>query len=109
MVSLKRKSDGLLEIQYNGIWRSICAENWDIKDAQVICKMISNFSKAAVATKVKVPAGQQNRVWISKVDCFGNETNIESCKNHTWNWENNNCASGRFRAGVICQAGNVHS
>jgi hypothetical protein len=39
-VRLKDNKSGLPEFNYNGQWGTICNENFDTKDASVICNMI---------------------------------------------------------------------
>ena len=94
---------GLVQIRYHGISRPLCADNWDIRDAHVICRM-KGYQRAVVAKKVRIK-DKLDRVWLSNVNCFGNESNIENCKDANWNWENKPCGSGDLRAGVICIGG----
>lgn len=90
---------GRVEIEYHGIVRSICADHWDIRDANVICKM-EGYSGAALATKV--PKDKSDRVWLSDIDCTGTESKIKYCGNVDWNWENKPCTRD-LRAGVVCK------
>jgi len=57
---------------------------------------------AGAALATKVPKGKNDRVWLSDVQCTGNESKIEDCRNVNWNWENKPCTSSHLRAGVVC-------
>ena len=93
----------------NGIWGGVCDDNFDIKDANVICRMLG-FSKATKAFKKSkaddfygiAPSG--NNFVLDDLDCTGNETSIFDCS-HNGEW-NENCAFTDI-AGVQCATGNI--
>lgn len=31
---------GRLEVLYNGVWGSVCGDNWNKKNAEVVCKQL---------------------------------------------------------------------
>ena len=42
--------EGNVEVYYDGKWRYICDDYWDIRDAKVVCRQIG-FTKAILATR----------------------------------------------------------
>ena len=79
----------------------MCGDLWDLKVGHVVCHMLG-FSQALDITKnAKVMYGEgKGRVWLSKVDCRGNETNLVSCKHLVQ--EKGGCSHGNI-AGVVCK------
>ena len=62
---------GRLEIYINSTWGSICADNFDMHDADVACKQLG-FSRAVqVATSFHTPygRGKEGPVWLDEVEC----------------------------------------
>ena len=73
-----------MEIFYNGTWGTICDDNWDIKDAHVVCYELG-FSKALSApTKAQFGAGS-GPIWLDNVQCEGTESSLTNCRHNGWN------------------------
>lgn len=94
---------GRVEVYYNNYWRSICDTNWDLKNAHVICRMLG-YNQGAIAA-IQGFQGSDD-FWLSGVNCTGNETTIENCRNLKWG--KRNCATNS-RAGVVCKSGTCHA
>ena len=65
-----------MEIFNNGQWGFVCANGWDTYDAIVVCqeeKLGSN------GTAIQYTNNQTEILWLSGVDCVGNESQLSSC------------------------------
>jgi deleted-in-malignant-brain-tumors protein 1 len=40
LVNGNYNNEGILEVQYNRTWGTVCADNFDIVDARVACSML---------------------------------------------------------------------
>ena len=72
-----------LETLYNGVWGSVCGENWGPKSTRTICKALG-FPGAGTLVKHFVSGsmltGSKGHVWLSDVRCKGNEGDIADCQ-----------------------------
>jgi len=92
--------EGRVEVLYNGVWGTICADFWDIDDAQVICRQLGlNVLQATSSASFGQGTGT---IWLDNVQCRGNETGIEKCPNNGWG--RHNCSHSED-AGVVCSTG----
>uniref|UniRef100_A0A8C3G6B5 Soluble scavenger receptor cysteine-rich domain-containing protein SSC5D n=1 Tax=Cyclopterus lumpus TaxID=8103 RepID=A0A8C3G6B5_CYCLU len=92
------RCSGRVEIRYDNQWGTVCDDDWDIKDAQVVCRAMD--CGTAQTTKIGSFFGQgQGDIWLDDVDCFGNETSLIHCRHPSVG--ENNCGHGED-AGVVC-------
>jgi len=72
-----------LETLYNGVWGSVCGEDWGPHSTRTMCKALGlpgsgrvkfNFVSGAMGT------GSKGHVWLSKVQCKGSEGDVADCK-----------------------------
>ena len=47
LTSGKSDSEGRVEMCYNGIWGSVCANGWDQVDANLVCAQLGYFGQRA--------------------------------------------------------------
>ncbi|CAM4563915.1 unnamed protein product [Leuciscus chuanchicus] len=92
------RCSGRLEVYHNAVWGSVCADLWDISDAQVVCRQLG-CGAALRADGNSVFGAGEGVVWLNIVECRGNEIHLWDCplslKNHT------DC-SHKEHAGLTC-------
>ncbi len=92
------RCSGRLEVYHNAVWGSVCDDQWDISDAQVVCRQLG-CGAAMRADGNSVFGAGEGVVWLNRVECRGNEIHLWDCplslKNHT------DC-SHKEHAGLTC-------
>ncbi|NXO00159.1 MARCO protein, partial [Rhinopomastus cyanomelas] len=88
-------SRGRVEIFHKGTWGTICDDDWDLRDASVVCRMLG-YSSALSAFTAESGSGE---IWLDNVNCDGHESSIFECSKPDWGV--NNCSHSED-AGVIC-------
>ncbi len=87
---------------HNAVWGSVCDDQWDISDAQVVCRQLG-CGAALRADGNSVFGAGKGVVWMNRVECRGNEIHLWDCplslKNHT------DC-SHKEHAGLTCAGHN---
>ena len=71
-------SQGRVEINYNGVWGTICDSYWGIRDAEVVCRQLG-YRYALNATRDASFGQGTGDIYLALVDCRGNETEIAYC------------------------------
>ena len=86
---------------HNGEWGTVCDDGWDLNDAQIICNELDLGN--ALAVRHNAFYGQGNgQIWLSNINCVGNELLIENCSHGGWGIHN--CSHSQD-AGVKCVPG----
>ena len=68
---------------YIGRWGTICDDEWDLQDAEVVCRQLG--FEGAVAAPCCAAYGQgTGQIWLDDVKCVGNETSISECSHRGW-------------------------
>ncbi|XP_072020480.1 neurotrypsin-like [Amphiura filiformis] len=97
-------SDGRIEVLIGGRWGTICDDDWDLQDAQVVCSSLGYSGAAKALTKGSVTPGNASLpIYFDNVACDGDEDGLEFCRHHGVG--NHNCDHSKD-AGVECISGN---
>ena len=95
--------EGRVEIYYNGEWGTVCDDDWDINDAQVVCRQLQFGTTIAARGEAFYGQGS-DKIWLDNVNCIGTELIIENCSHNGWG--NEDCLHNED-AGIKCSNGNV--
>lgn len=93
---------GRVELLQNGTWGTVCDENWDLKDANVVCRELG-FGQAIKAFKSAVFGPGKGEIWMNDVHCTGSEKSLSECR-HSRIWSKDKCNHSKD-AGVVCTPG----
>ncbi|XP_072016052.1 scavenger receptor cysteine-rich domain-containing protein DMBT1-like [Amphiura filiformis] len=98
LVDGSRREEGRVEVYHNGQWGTVCDYDWDIENANVVCRQLGY--DGAVAVKGNAYFGEgHGYIMLDRVNCRGNETVLAECV--TSEWYDHNCHHNQD-AGVIC-------
>uniref|UniRef100_A0A8C6UST9 Si:ch73-127m5.1 n=1 Tax=Neogobius melanostomus TaxID=47308 RepID=A0A8C6UST9_9GOBI len=90
--------EGRVEVFHGGKWGSICDDQWDDRDAEVVCRQLG-FSGVAKAWSWAHFGQGSGPIFLDAVKCSGNELFLDQC--HHGDWEQHNC-DHMEDAGVSC-------
>ncbi|XP_064871797.1 neurotrypsin-like [Oncorhynchus nerka] len=90
--------EGRVEVFHGGVWGSVCDDQWDESDVEVVCRQLGLGGVARAWGQAYFGAGS-GRVWLDEVRCTGNELTLEQCPKSAWG--EHNCLHSED-AGVSC-------
>ncbi|XP_076852115.1 uncharacterized protein LOC143504704 isoform X1 [Brachyhypopomus gauderio] len=89
---------GRVEIYYNGQWGTVCDDDWDMKDAEVVCRQLGCGQTLRAPTSAHFGQGREP-TWLDDVQCKGTEIYLDHCSHGGYGVEN--CGHTED-AGVVC-------
>ncbi|XP_038066607.1 scavenger receptor cysteine-rich domain-containing group B protein-like [Patiria miniata] len=77
-------AQGQVEINYQGVWGTVCDTDWTIKDATVVCRQLGfKPARASLSYSYFLDADSINPIFFDNVECEGSEAKLEDCV-HSW-------------------------
>ena len=76
--------EGRVEIFYRGSWGTVCDDNWDNRDANIVCRQLglsTNGAEAFLAARYGQGSGP---ILLDNVRCGGYESSLEQCSSNGW-------------------------
>ena len=70
--------EGEIEVYYGGQWDRVCNADWDINDANVVCRELG-FSGASSAEYSQARPGERASAILDGALCIGTEAHLLDC------------------------------
>uniref|UniRef100_H3A4K2 SRCR domain-containing protein n=1 Tax=Latimeria chalumnae TaxID=7897 RepID=H3A4K2_LATCH len=98
LVNGPNRCSGRVELQFRDTWGSVCDHEWDLQDADVLCRQ-SNCGYA-IATPGGAAFGEgSGTIWADEFQCKGNESSLWECPIKPSSYHS---CTHKNDAGVIC-------
>ena len=65
----------------NNRWGTVCDDQWDTADAEVVCRQLYNLTSDVVAYTNAYFGRGTGPIWLDDVQCTGSETHLVNCTN----------------------------
>uniref|UniRef100_A0A8C5ZCH8 SRCR domain-containing protein n=1 Tax=Marmota marmota marmota TaxID=9994 RepID=A0A8C5ZCH8_MARMA len=89
---------GRVEIFHEHSWGTVCDDNWDLKDAHVVCRQIGCGVAIDAMHYAQLGKGS-GLIWLDELKCTGEEDQVWKCPSQGWGLQD--CTHNED-AGVIC-------
>ncbi|XP_048714637.2 neurotrypsin-like isoform X2 [Caretta caretta] len=83
----KESFAGRVEVYHDGKWGTICDDQWDDRDAEVVCRQLG-FSGTPKAFSWAHYGQGSGPILLDEVECSGNELSLDQCKKNNWGQQN---------------------
>ena len=92
------RCSGRVEVYHNNSWGTVCDDNWDLEDAEVVCRELGCVTAQSAPRGAHFGPGN-DPIWMNDVRCSGSEWSLTQCPHRGFG--EHNCGHGED-AGVVC-------
>ncbi|KAI9523697.1 hypothetical protein NQZ68_025419, partial [Dissostichus eleginoides] len=97
------RCSGRVEIYLYSFWGTVCDDDWDLNDAQVVCRQLGCGSALWAPHSAHYGEGS-GPIWLDDVGCSGSESSVTECTHRGFG--THNCQHSED-AGVFCSDAGV--
>ncbi|XP_061856813.1 neurotrypsin-like isoform X2 [Colius striatus] len=83
----KESFEGRVEVYHDGKWGTICDDQWDDRDAEVVCRQLGLSGNPKALSWAHYGQGS-GPILLDEVECSGNELSLDQCKKSDWGQQN---------------------
>ncbi|XP_022109511.1 scavenger receptor cysteine-rich type 1 protein M130-like isoform X2 [Acanthaster planci] len=95
------ETEGRVEIFYQGKWGTVCADEWDLVDGEVVCQQLGLGHVVDVMdSRFYGGVSLGTPIWMDSVDCKGWEFALSQCSQEGW-------GVGRCESGIAMPNGDA--
>ncbi|XP_026102070.1 scavenger receptor cysteine-rich domain-containing group B protein [Carassius auratus] len=87
LVNGRNPCEGRVEVLFNSTWGTVCDDDWDMVDSNVVCRLLDCGVAVAVGTSSRFGQGS-GPILLDNVDCKGGEMDLSQCRNQGWGVHN---------------------
>ncbi|OBS68552.1 hypothetical protein A6R68_02915 [Neotoma lepida] len=81
------RCQGRLEVMHSGSWGSVCDDDWDVVDANVVCRQLGCGLALPVPRPLAFGQGR-GPIFLDNVECHGQEASLSECGSRGWGVHN---------------------
>ncbi|KAI7812334.1 scavenger receptor cysteine-rich domain-containing group B protein [Triplophysa rosa] len=87
LINGRHRCEGRVEVLHNGSWGTVCDDDWDMVDSNVVCRQLGCGIAVTVGSSSRFGQGS-GPILLDNVDCKGGERDLSQCGNQGWGIHN---------------------